>query len=76
MIKHQNLALHFGSKSVAHPASCDKDSVDDDAPLFSDTSDIEEDLSSRWVPPASLNKDNNYHFSVLKKDGYLMSLRQ
>ena len=71
MFTHQNLAFHFGSKSVACPASCDKDSVDDDTPLFSDTSDIKEDLGYRWVPPTSVNKDDDYHSSVLKKDGYL-----
>jgi len=28
-------------------------------------------LSSRWVPPTSVNKDDDYHSSILKKDGYL-----
>jgi hypothetical protein len=76
MIKHQNFALHFGSKSAARYASYDKDSVGNDAPLFSDTSYIEEDLDCGWVPPTSVNKDNNYHSSVPKKDGYLVSLLQ
>ena len=44
--------------------------------LFSDTLYIEEDLDCGWVPPTSVNKDNNYHSSVLKKDGYLVSLCQ
>ena len=72
MITHQNLALHFGSKSVTRPASCDYDSVDDDAPLFSDTSDVEEDLGSRWVPPNSVNGEDDYHSFFLKKDSYLL----
>ena len=76
MILHQNLAVHFGSKSMALPSSCDKETVDDYDHLFADTSDIEEDLGSRWVPPTSVNEDDDYHFSVLKKDGYLVSLRQ
>jgi hypothetical protein len=67
----QNLTVHFGSKSVAPPASCDEDSVNDDAPLLSDTSDIKEDLCFRWFPPDSVHKEDDYHSIVLKKDGYL-----
>ena len=74
----QNLAVHFGSKSVAPPATSDKDSddsssgcYDDGALLFSDTSIARENFCSRWVPPDLVNKDDDYHSSVLKKGGYL-----
>ena len=68
----QNLAVHFGSKSVAPPATCDKDCDDSGSDLFSDhSSDVEEDFGSRWVSPNSVNEDDDYHSSVLKKVGYL-----
>ena len=74
----QNLAVHFGSKSVAPPATCDKDSddsiaacYDDGALLFSDTSIARDNFGSRCVPPYSVNKDDDYHSLVLKKDSSL-----
>ena len=67
----QNLAVHFGSKSVAPPATHDKDGSDSGSNLFSDTSDVKEDLGSRWVPPDSVNEEDDYHSSVLKKDNQL-----
>ena len=56
---------------MAPPAKCDKDGDDSGSDLFSDSSDIEEDLGSRWVPTDSVNKEDDYHSIVLKKDSYL-----
>jgi hypothetical protein len=67
----QNLTEHFGSKSVAPYVNSSSGCYDDGASLFSETSVIAEDLGSRRVPPDSVNKDDDYHSSVLKKDGYL-----
>ena len=36
-----------------------------------DTPEAGDDLRSRWVPPTLVNKDDDYHSSILKKDGYL-----
>ena len=49
-------------------------SSDNKGSIFSDTPNTtmaRDDLSSRWVPPTSVNKDNDYHSSIPKKDGYL-----
>ena len=68
----QNLTVNFGSKSVAPPATCEKDGDDSGSDLFSDhSSDGKEDLGSRWVPPDSVNEEDDYHSFVLKKDNYL-----
>ena len=56
---------------MAHPATCDKDGGDSGSNLFSDTSAVKEDLGSRWVPTDSVNEEDDYHSSVLKKDSYL-----
>ena len=56
---------------MAPHATCDKDDDDTGSPLFPD-SDVEgEDFNSRWVPPDLVNKEDDYHFSDLKKDGHL-----
>ena len=31
----------------------------------------EDDMKSRWVPPNSVHGNDDYHSSVLNKDGYL-----
>ncbi len=62
---NQNSAVHFGSKSAARDAVSDVDSVAT-APTPNT------DMSSRWVPPSSVQKEtDDYHFQVLGEDGYL-----
>jgi hypothetical protein len=41
-----------------------------DTPM-ANTSKVEANMSSRWVPPTSVNKDSNNQSSILKKDGYM-----
>ena len=55
----------------------DTTSADKGRYLYYDTPDTPiagDNLSSRWVPPTSVNEDNDYQSSVLNKDGYLVSL--
>jgi len=58
-------AVHFGSASAARDAVSDTDSVE--------TASIPHmALSTRWVPPISVNKETDkYHSQVLREDGYL-----
>ena len=77
----KTLTVHFGSKPQTYPPNFfgwggddTTSSLDNGASLFSDTPNTPmagDDLSSRWVPPASVNKDGDYHSSVLKNDGYM-----
>ena len=67
----QNLTVHFGSKSVAPHATCDKDNDDSRSPLFPDSDVKEEDFNSRWVPPTSVNEEDDYNSSALKQGGHL-----
>ena len=64
----KSLKVNFGSESVAFPSTCDKDGHVTGSPLFSDD---KEDFGSRWVPPNSVNKEDDYNSSALKKGGHL-----
>ena len=72
--------VHFGSKPQTYlPKICgwggdNTTSSDKGSYLHYDTPDSPmtvDDLSSRWVPPTSMNEDINNQSSILKKDGYL-----
>ena len=73
----KTLEVHFGSKSTYPPKICGRggddttSSLDDGALLFSDTPMAGDNLSSRWVPPTSVNEDDDYNSSALKKGGQL-----
>ena len=78
----KSLTVHFGSKPQTYPPKiCGQgggddttSSSDEGASLFSDATNTPmagDDLSSRWVPPTSLNEDDDYNSSVLKKGGHL-----
>ena len=41
-------------------------------PLYSLIRPILGDLGSRWVPPNSINEEDDYHYFVPKKDSYLL----
>jgi hypothetical protein len=57
--------MHFDSKSGAHAAIDDLDSV---ASALCPTG----SMTHWWVPPSSVCQDDeNYHSSVLGEDGYL-----
>jgi hypothetical protein len=57
--------VHFGSKSMAHAAISDLDSVGTAAHLSGR-------IGTRWVPPSSVHEDDDdYQSSVLGEDSYL-----
>jgi hypothetical protein len=57
-------AVHFGTKSVACAALIDSDSVHSAMRPG-------EGMAHRWVPPASVNEDDDDYYSVLREDGSL-----
>ena len=57
-------AVHFGTKSAAHTALINSDSVHSAAHPG-------KNMAHRWVPPASVHEDNEDYNSVLREDGAL-----
>ena len=57
-------AVHFGTKSAAHTALINSDSVHSAAHPG-------KNMAHRWVPPASVHGDNEDYNSVLQEDGAL-----
>ena len=78
-------SVTFGSKPKFFPHKIYEQTADDsdcssggsglyyELPNFpmADSPKPKADLSYKWVKPTSVNKDNDYHSSILKKDGYL-----
>ena len=54
-------AVHFGTKSAAHTALINSDSVHSAAHPG-------KNMAHRWVPPASVHGDNEDYNSVLQED--------
>jgi hypothetical protein len=64
-ISTQNLAVHFGSRSMARTASSDSDHVS--CAIYPPGG-----IHHQWVPPSSVRKDDeDYQNSVLWDDVYL-----
>jgi hypothetical protein len=61
----ENYAVRFGSTSAACDAISDVESVNT-------ASTPKTDMSTRWVPPSSVNEEtDDYHYQVLGEDGNL-----
>ena len=57
-------AVHFGTKSAAHAALINFNSVH--SATYPD-----KNMAHRWVPPASVHEDKEDYNSVLREDGAL-----
>ena len=61
----EKYAVRFKSTSAGRDASSDVASVDTASPPRTD-------MSTRWVPPSSVNEEtDDYHSQVLGEDGFL-----